>query len=430
MLKVLRLGPLPSSPASRFGLLPEHRCAFHISKKSRAGGFSCLCGPKEIRTPDPLIANEVLYQLSYGPNRTIVASFSLVYSLGGQERSWANRGSWIGGPMKDSVVQQIRAFVPLRVGMRVYFHNPFPVDDPQERRTSEKYRGRTGTIVGFAEEYVGPLDGRGRLPGVYQKPGYVDVKFEDEKKVHRSLSIECFVLISEAATLALDASPSPERLGDLPHTIRFYPGDQVRKDDDDEVRLVENVRIREKGAVEYVLSESRENREQREARLAEHKSSRRLTLGLANFGGSRAEYSDGEGLVVVSRGNVYNLYCAPDELTFSSPAEELAFFAKDGISKRHSAEDPPYPHPRSEWPLEEALEVVAKGEGDFVVKTAEFSNIVIIGRRGEYQVRIIHDCWKEYRDRIKALGQSFPEPPSEVREHRSMNDLVRDVVGI
>gem|GEM_PF-2113687 len=26
-----------------------------------------VSGPKEIRTPDPLIANEVLYQLSYGP---------------------------------------------------------------------------------------------------------------------------------------------------------------------------------------------------------------------------------------------------------------------------------------------------------------------------------------------------------------------------
>ena len=26
-----------------------------------------FCGPEEIRTPDPLIANEVLYQLSYRP---------------------------------------------------------------------------------------------------------------------------------------------------------------------------------------------------------------------------------------------------------------------------------------------------------------------------------------------------------------------------
>ncbi len=26
-----------------------------------------MCGPEEIRTPDLLIANEALYQLSYGP---------------------------------------------------------------------------------------------------------------------------------------------------------------------------------------------------------------------------------------------------------------------------------------------------------------------------------------------------------------------------
>ena len=330
--------------------------------------------------------------------------------------------------MGDSVVQQIRAFVPLSVGMRVYFHNPFPMDDPQDRRQSEKYRGRTGTIMGFAEEYAGPLDGRGRLPGVYQKPGYVDVKFDHERKVHQHLSIECLVLISEAATLALDAVPVAQRIGDLPHAIRFYPGDQVSKEDCDEVRLVENVRIRDKGAVEYVLSESRENRTHREGRLAEHRRSGTIALGLANLGGSRAESSNGDGLVVVSRGNVYNLYCAPDELSFSSPAEELAFFAKDGVSKRHSAEDPPYPYHRSEWPLKEALEVVARGEGDFVIKTAE-SGVIWVDRRGEYQVRIIHDCWKEYRDRIKELGQSFPEPPSEVREHRSMNDLARDVIG-
>lgn len=331
--------------------------------------------------------------------------------------------------MGDSAVQQIRAFVPLRVGMRVYFHNPFPVDDPQDRKQSEKYRGRTGTIMGFAEEYVGPLDGRGRLPGVYQKPGYVDVKFENEKMVHRSLSIECLVLISEASTFALDASPVAQRLGDLPHAIRFYPGDQVKKDGGNEVRLVENVRIRDKGVVEYVLSESQENRSHREGRLAERKKDGAFGFGLANLGGSHAEYSDGEGLVAVSRGNVYNLYCAPDELSFSSPAEELAFFAKDGVSKKLVTEDPPYPHPRDEWPLDEALEKVVKGEGDFVIKTAE-SGVIWVDRRGEYHVRIIHDCWKEYRDRIKALGQSFGEPPSELRERRSMNDLARDVLRI
>ena len=29
--------------------------------------FSVFCGDKEIRTPDPLLAKQVLYQLSYNP---------------------------------------------------------------------------------------------------------------------------------------------------------------------------------------------------------------------------------------------------------------------------------------------------------------------------------------------------------------------------
>lgn len=38
------------------------------TKDACAASFVFWGGPKEIRTPDPLIANEVLYQLSYGPN--------------------------------------------------------------------------------------------------------------------------------------------------------------------------------------------------------------------------------------------------------------------------------------------------------------------------------------------------------------------------
>ncbi len=55
-------------PASRFGLLAKHRSGLHKSTKSRADGTLCFCGPSRFRTGYLLIANEALYQLSYGPN--------------------------------------------------------------------------------------------------------------------------------------------------------------------------------------------------------------------------------------------------------------------------------------------------------------------------------------------------------------------------
>ena len=39
---------------------------------------SSLCGPKGTRTPDPFIANEVLYQLSHGPLDTIYLNVQML----------------------------------------------------------------------------------------------------------------------------------------------------------------------------------------------------------------------------------------------------------------------------------------------------------------------------------------------------------------
>lgn len=61
----------PRGPA-----IAGHRCAFHQYEKTclKAGNFSSG-GPDRIRTGDLLIANEALYQLSYGPALTTLLSF-------------------------------------------------------------------------------------------------------------------------------------------------------------------------------------------------------------------------------------------------------------------------------------------------------------------------------------------------------------------
>ena len=48
-------------------VLWRHRSVFHSAENPAQAGFSVVCGPDRFRTGYLLIANEALYQLSYGP---------------------------------------------------------------------------------------------------------------------------------------------------------------------------------------------------------------------------------------------------------------------------------------------------------------------------------------------------------------------------
>ncbi len=323
--------------------------------------------------------------------------------------------------MITTAILKIRALVSLAIGTRILYDCPLMGDDYRSTEFFKQYRGKQGSIVGFQHQVVGLLDSRGRLPGVYVDPSGVDVRFDGETKIHRGLNTNHLVAIDASQTASSATASNFERVGDLSQRIRFYPGDRVRKEGDDEVRLVENVRFG-MDELEYVLSESAEMKQTREARKAARESL--ITAGGLLF--PQAEYTSGRGYVLASRGNVYHLYCAPEKLSFESPQAELAFWAMDGISKTvHGGRNGEH----YEFPLVNARQMVEAGQGDFVIKSAP-TRCVWVGRNGEYQVRVLHEHWGHHRNRVKKLAASFKEPPEMMSEERSMNDRARDVIGI
>ena len=63
-------------PGSPFFLLKKYGSAFHKIGKYQTVDIFQFCGPERIRTADLLIANEALYQLSYGPGTSILSDFN------------------------------------------------------------------------------------------------------------------------------------------------------------------------------------------------------------------------------------------------------------------------------------------------------------------------------------------------------------------
>ncbi len=323
------------------------------------------------------------------------------------------------------MIAKIRAHVRLKPGMRVLYSPLYPPDDFKGHRFDKKYSGSTAVVRGFDQEYVAPLDTKGRWPGAYAESSIVNVCFEGEKEVFSS-DVSHLIVLDACETIKAEDATMGERIGDLPYKLRFYPGDRVRKrgDKTGEVRFVENVRIHDKGVIVYALSESTASRNRREKIRLESGG-----VATSNIILPQAESSDGKGFVVASRGNVYDLYCAPEKLSFTSDEQELAFWAQDGVS-RAITHGKNLMSIRYEWPLEEARRIVAGGGGDFVIKSREYKNVVVTGRKGTHQVRELHGCFAQYRERVRAVAARVTEPPVAAEIELSMNERTRRIVGI
>jgi hypothetical protein len=319
----------------------------------------------------------------------------------------------------------MNALVGVGVGARVYYDCPhMSGEDYRSDEFFRKNRGKTGVLKNFCERIVGVLDSRGRLPGVYVDPKCINVQFDGEEKVHTGLNIAHFVLIGGGETVGPDTDLNDQKIRDLPHPLMFWPGDLVRKTNDllHTVRAVEEVLIED--PVRYALAETVEERKKRESDLEADVAQRQEAAGksgdpMAFFGIGLARMTDfpriercaGEELALLERGNVHHLYNDPERLAFASPADELLFWAQDGVS--HTVYDEREALPRYEWSLNEAKQLVQDGAGDLVIASKEFKNVIITGRRGEFKVRKLHRCFSQHRERVRMLSLSLTEPPTE-----------------
>lgn len=327
-----------------------------------------------------------------------------------------------------SALLKMNAFVQVAEGMNVYYDGPMMSgEDYRSDAFFKKYRGMTGRVKGFPEKFVGPLDSKGCWPGVYIKPGYIHVKFEGEEKVHQGLNLHHFILLDVGQTVVPTASLEHQKVRDLPEPIEFWPGDQVHKANDllHGTRFVEDVRIGDDGVVTYVLSEITEAQQQRqsekEAEITKHHENTKKSddpmagfrLGVAFMDHPRTENCKASDLSFVARGNVYHLYHDPSQLAFTSPQEEVTFWGKDGVSRTVYS----IYMQRYEWPLDDAKKLVEKGEGDLVIASKQYENVIVTGRGGDFKVRKLHPCFAQHSERVRMLSLSLAKPPVEIETY-------------
>ena len=120
----------------------------------------------------------------------------------------------------------IRASVALQPGCKLYYDCPLKGGDYKSEQFFEKHRGKYATFIGYSEKLVDVLDFQGRLPGRYIDLEGVQVQFDGEEV--RGLNILHFIVADASKAQLMDAAAKDQRLGDLPHSPLFYPGDTVR----------------------------------------------------------------------------------------------------------------------------------------------------------------------------------------------------------
>lgn len=329
------------------------------------------------------------------------------------------------------MILKMNACLQVEVGMKVYYDCPHTSGESfQADNFFRKYKGSTGTVVGFSTEYVEPLDIKGRLPGVYYRSSGISVQFDGEDQVHEGLNIGHFVLMSPAKTVSPDTPLTHQRAGDLPHPILFYPGDVVNKADDLLCieRLVERVSITKEGIPVYTLAETEEDRNAREAEdEAQRKEARDRGSILASMRSSleRTEKCYGKELKMLKPGNVHWLYNDPSKMRFTSPKDEVYFWARDGLSS--TAYQKGGLHPVWEYSHEKARELLEAGEGDLIVRCKTYKNVKVSERDGDHKLRRLLDCFAEHRDCVRSLALNLETPPGEVE--RSTGDVAMSLLS-
>lgn len=320
--------------------------------------------------------------------------------------------------MSTSVTLRMQAFVQVKPGMKVVFDCPFGGDDWESDEFFHVYRGRVATIIGFGEDYVGPLDQQGRSPGTYAKKNSINVCFLGEKKVHYNLNRGLFVLLDPTVSVELaDEKSLFGRMGDLPHPILFYPGDTVCVKGDDEVRSIASIEFDEHGDISYVLTERQVDREKREAqnhaqREAHNKEAKvwlDKLLPPREIPPTKKTCTASQ-LSLVQKGNVRRLYSGKHDFVFSSPQEEIAFWMQKGVSETVYGG---YRGMVYEWPEKEALKKFKKGECDIMELRPSSGSTVIFDPDTpsstipyKFVLRKLLPFFKKYRRRVRALSRS------------------------
>ena len=149
--------------------------------------------------------------------------------------------------------------------------------------------------------------------------------------------------------------------------------------------------------------------------------------GMFSFG--KTENCSADQIKLITPGNLRWLYIDQAKMRFATPEEEVHFWAQEGLSKTVYVSKGRYP--QLEYPLETARMMVAAGQGDIIVRSKEYKNVTITGRQGDYKVRLLHECFKQYRERVRQLSESLAVPIGEVERtaEDSMRSFTKSLMG-
>ena len=281
--------------------------------------------------------------------------------------------------------------VHLKEGARFRYDCPSPMtDNPTLNAKYAAYKGKLATFVSHKEQFIGPLDHDGRLPGRYIDASRVNVRFDGEETV-REESLGYLTVHTGDVVLATSLEEG-DRLGNLPYPILYYPGDRVM--------YRERPEGVETGPVQVMGVSFAENG--------------KVLYRVREFGQTWLEHH--QSLRLVSRGNVWALYHDPKWLEFDSDEEEMQFWAQDGVSR--SAKNPnrgPSLHDQTKLvfgvPLAEAWGLFQSGLADLIiVPEIEAGKVRRRIERDEkdveprcFQPLRLHDCFTEHRNRVHKL---------------------------
>lgn len=291
----------------------------------------------------------------------------------------------------------LRAALDLQPGCGLAYDPPVQGGDIESSRFFTAYRGRKAAFQGYGEDYIGPLDFKGRDPGRYLNRQVIKVRFENEEEV-RTLNAPHFVVVDPAKAAVASTLEESVRLGDLPHLLHHYPGDLVSFVQNRPEQFSTNVPrtvgtvflekpFTKGGLPRYLVMETVEEFRARLQKLQDENEARpadkKLFISpMMQRGGVNVPGCD---LKLEGRGNVYWLYHEPLEMSFGSDREEAEFWSSTGISCPVGGD----------YSLGVSLELFRKGEAD----------VLVAQRVRHYYPHRLLSRWDKHRPRVRALTE-------------------------
>ncbi len=255
------------------------------------------------------------------------------------------------------------AYIPLRANFELVPGDGLKCDCPgwdshESKRFHENYNGKSATFVGYATHVIGPLDPRGRLPGLYADIHHIMVKFDGETDP-KKVDVGFFSLNHPRSHKVLPAGFDFEaqRVGNLPFALLYYPGDTVRV-----------VRVEHPDYNPWL------NKEGKVGGMTDKGSY------FVDFGDVQNLHFNPQGLEMVARGNVNYLYTDPSGMRFDLDEQEVKFWAHEGIMRALPTGDSEY--------LKLATDLL------YATSSPKF-----------YRALRLHDCFARHRDHVRSLNQ-------------------------